>query len=95
MDRPRGPRRIGLLPDRIAIAGPGIALLRSDPGYVERAHALGNQVYVWTVDEPADLDAGLSSSASTPSSPTGRPRSLARAERGRRSADPECGPMIA
>lgn len=51
-----GVRRIGLLPAPIAIAGPDFALLREDPGYVERAHTLGNQVYVWTVDEPADVD---------------------------------------
>ncbi len=45
-----GPRRAGVLPDGIAIAGPDMALVRSDPAYVERAHALGNQVYVWTVE---------------------------------------------
>lgn len=59
MDSAPGQRRIGLLPSSIPIAGPGIGLLRSDPGYVERAHVLGNQVYVWTVDEPADLTTAL------------------------------------
>jgi glycerophosphoryl diester phosphodiesterase len=54
----RGPlrNRIGLLPPSIAVAGPGIGLLRHDPGYVERAHLLGHRVYVWTVDRPDDLD---------------------------------------
>jgi glycerophosphoryl diester phosphodiesterase len=51
-----GVRHIGLLAAPIAIAGPAFALLREDPGYVERAHTLGNQVYVWTVDELADVE---------------------------------------
>ncbi len=50
-----GPRRAGVLPDGIAIAGPDMALVRSDPAYVERAHALGNQVYVWTVEGFEDM----------------------------------------
>jgi glycerophosphoryl diester phosphodiesterase len=43
------------------IAGPSLAAVKTDPGYVDRAHARGDQVYVWTVDEPADIDqvAGL------------------------------------
>jgi glycerophosphoryl diester phosphodiesterase len=51
-----GVRHIGLLPPPIAIAGPAFALLREDPGYVERAHTLGNQVYVWTVNEPTEVE---------------------------------------
>nr|WP_234971398.1 glycerophosphodiester phosphodiesterase family protein [Jatrophihabitans endophyticus] len=49
-------RRDGLLPTGVTIAGPGLHLLREDPGYVERAHARGHPVYVWTVDRPADVD---------------------------------------
>ncbi|MEO6885099.1 MAG: glycerophosphodiester phosphodiesterase family protein [Jatrophihabitantaceae bacterium] len=49
-------RREGMLPVGVPIAGPGLHLLRADPRFVERAHARGHQVYVWTVDEPADID---------------------------------------
>ena len=52
----RGGRRTGILPDGVGITGPGIDGLRRDPAYVERAHVLGHQVYVWTVDDPRDLD---------------------------------------
>ena len=48
-------RRIGDLPTGTCIAGPGLEVLRAHPRYVERAHRHGNQVYVWTVDEPADI----------------------------------------
>jgi glycerophosphoryl diester phosphodiesterase len=48
-------RRDGSLPTGVAIAGPGLHVLKSDPGFVERAHRRGNSVFVWTVDEPADL----------------------------------------
>jgi glycerophosphoryl diester phosphodiesterase len=50
-----GVRRTGLLPTGVGIAGPSLFLLRHDPSFVERAHALGNLVYVWTVDDPADI----------------------------------------
>jgi len=49
-------RRDGSLPAVADIAGPGIAVVRADPGYVRRAHARGHEVYVWTVDEPADIE---------------------------------------
>jgi glycerophosphoryl diester phosphodiesterase len=49
-------RRDGSLPAGVGTAGPGIFLLREEPGYVERAHAAGNRVYCWTVDEPADIE---------------------------------------
>ena len=49
-------RRDGSLPVVADVAGPGITVVRADPGYVRRVHARGRQVYVWTVDEPADID---------------------------------------
>jgi glycerophosphoryl diester phosphodiesterase len=53
-------RRAGVLPMGVRIAGPGLNLLQEDPGFVARAHARGHQVYVWTVDEPADVEFVLS-----------------------------------
>lgn len=48
--------RDGSLPFGIGISGPGIHILRKHPRYVERARAAGNEVYVWTVDEPEDME---------------------------------------
>lgn len=48
-------RRDGGLPTGVPITGPGLQVLRADPGYVQRAHARGNPVFVWTVDEPSDV----------------------------------------
>jgi glycerophosphoryl diester phosphodiesterase len=53
-------RRDGSLPAVADISGPGIAVVRADPGYVRRVQARGRKVYVWTVDEPADIDLVLS-----------------------------------
>jgi glycerophosphoryl diester phosphodiesterase len=55
MDASSGMRRSGLLPPGVAICGPSLELLLRDPGFVERAHTVGSQVYVWTVDDPADV----------------------------------------
>ena len=52
--------RDGSLPAQVATAGPSIEILRAYPGYVERAHASGHRVHVWTVDEPVDIDHVLS-----------------------------------
>jgi glycerophosphoryl diester phosphodiesterase len=49
-------RQERLLPPGVPIAGPGIHLLRSDPSLVERAHARGYRVFVWTVNELSDVD---------------------------------------
>lgn len=56
MDRMFPGRRDGILPAGVPIAGPGLRVLRAEPQYVERAHARGHPVFVWTVDEPADVD---------------------------------------
>ena len=48
--------RLGRLPFGARIAGPGIGLVRARPQLVPALRAAGNQVYVWTVNEPADLD---------------------------------------
>ena len=53
-------RRDGSLPLVADVSGPGITVVRSDPGSVRRVNARGRQVYVWTVDEPADIDLVLS-----------------------------------
>jgi glycerophosphoryl diester phosphodiesterase len=55
LDRLLPPRRGALLPAGVPIAGPGLHLLRSEPEFVERAHARGLQVYVWTVNEERDI----------------------------------------
>ncbi len=55
MDRFSPIRRDGSLPLGVRTAGPGVRPLRADPAYVERAHAQGNRVYCWTVDEPRDV----------------------------------------
>jgi glycerophosphoryl diester phosphodiesterase len=45
----------GSLPPWVHLAGPGIHLLREDPGWVERWRARGRDVYCWTVDRAADV----------------------------------------
>ncbi|MEP6598359.1 MAG: glycerophosphodiester phosphodiesterase family protein [Actinomycetota bacterium] len=56
LDRLLPGRRDGRLPVGVGIAGPGLPVLIGDPGYVARAHARGNRVYVWTVDQPRDVE---------------------------------------
>jgi glycerophosphoryl diester phosphodiesterase len=56
LDRLLPVRREGLLPAGVPTAGPGLHVLRSEPDYVARAHSRGNQVYVWTVDAPEDVE---------------------------------------
>lgn len=66
--------RSGRLPAGNRIAGPHIRILRRDPGYVARLREAGHQVYVWTVDAPADVElcAGLGVDAVI----TNRPRTV-------------------
>ena len=46
----------GRLPFGARTAGPGIDLIRSRPGLLPAIRAAGHQTYVWTVNEPADLE---------------------------------------
>jgi glycerophosphoryl diester phosphodiesterase len=48
--------RGGQLPYGARAGGPGITLLRSRPQIAERLLERGRQVYVWTVNEPEDID---------------------------------------
>jgi glycerophosphoryl diester phosphodiesterase len=48
--------RFGRLPAGAEVAGPSLRLVRSRPGLVPALQAAGNRVYVWTVNEPADVD---------------------------------------
>ena len=48
--------RLGRLPFGTRIAGPGIGLVRARPQLLPALRAAGNQVYVWTVNDPADLE---------------------------------------
>ncbi|MEV7228502.1 glycerophosphodiester phosphodiesterase family protein [Polymorphospora sp. NPDC051019] len=48
--------RVGRLPFGARIAGPGIGLVRARPQLVPKLRAAGNRVFVWTVNEPDDLD---------------------------------------
>lgn len=48
--------RLVRLPFGIPIAGPGIGLVRRSPALVRRLRKRGNRVYVWTVNEPDDID---------------------------------------
>jgi glycerophosphoryl diester phosphodiesterase len=56
MDRVPVRFRDGSLPPYIDIAGPSLEVLKAHPRYVERVHARGNRVHVWTVDAPADVE---------------------------------------
>ena len=48
--------RDGLLPVGVPIAGPGLRVLQLDPDIVARAHERGHQVFVWTADEPSEIE---------------------------------------
>jgi glycerophosphoryl diester phosphodiesterase len=56
LDRiPRG-LPLARLPFGARIAGPGLALVRSRPTLVRRLRERGYPVFVWTVNEPDDVD---------------------------------------
>ncbi|MBA2389912.1 MAG: glycerophosphodiester phosphodiesterase [Geodermatophilaceae bacterium] len=48
--------RDGSLPVGADVAGPSVDILRAHPRYVERVHAAGHPLFVWTVDAPSDID---------------------------------------
>lgn len=50
-----GRYRDGALPSFADYTGPGLHLLRNDPGYVDRARRAGHETYVWTVDNAEDV----------------------------------------
>ena len=56
LDRLLPQRRAGILPPGVSIAGPGLHILRAEPEFVARAHARGHRVFVWTVDNTADVE---------------------------------------
>jgi glycerophosphoryl diester phosphodiesterase len=47
---------VNRLPFGAQIAGPGINLLRARPQLIETLRATGHLIYVWTVNEPTDLE---------------------------------------
>jgi glycerophosphoryl diester phosphodiesterase len=57
---PPGLRR---LPFGSAVGGPGIRLVRNHPELVDRLRRNGHQVYVWTVNEPDELELVLAGRA--------------------------------
>jgi glycerophosphoryl diester phosphodiesterase len=56
MDRVPLRLRDGTLPAVASAAGPSLRALRAFPSYVERVHAHGRDVHVWTVDETDDVE---------------------------------------
>jgi glycerophosphoryl diester phosphodiesterase len=56
MERVPVPWRSGALPKGVTIAGPSIEIIRKHPRYVRRVQDAGRGVFVWTVDEPVDVE---------------------------------------
>ena len=54
------PVRDEVLLGPMTAVGPSISVIRADPDYVERAHAAGKEVHVWTVNRPRDMDLVIS-----------------------------------
>ena len=56
MDRVPVRLRSGRLPPQVSAAGLALRLVQAQPEYVERVHAHGGRVHVFTADQPADID---------------------------------------
>lgn len=56
MERVPVPFRDGDLPRSVVAAGVRVDTVRSHPRYVQKVHAQGRAVHVWTVDDLADVD---------------------------------------
>lgn len=56
LDRLPPGMRVTKLPFGTRIAGPGLELIRKRPGLVQRLKVAGLKVYVWTVNEPEDVE---------------------------------------
>jgi len=52
----RPDRRDGRLPIGVNIAGPGVRVVKANPGLVAAWHRRGYRVFVWTVNEPREVD---------------------------------------
>jgi glycerophosphoryl diester phosphodiesterase len=52
----RPDRREGRLPIGANVAGPGVRVVKANPGLVAAWHRRGHRVFVWTVNEPRDVD---------------------------------------
>jgi glycerophosphoryl diester phosphodiesterase len=48
--------RDGSLPLGASVAGPSIEIVLAHPEYVEKAHAAGNAVHVWTVNDEVEVE---------------------------------------
>jgi glycerophosphoryl diester phosphodiesterase len=48
--------RDGRLPFGARIGGPGVRTLRANPSVVKKLHDNGHRVYVWTVNQPEDVE---------------------------------------
>ncbi|MFZ0324707.1 MAG: glycerophosphodiester phosphodiesterase family protein [Actinomycetes bacterium] len=48
--------RTGSLPRGVSVAGPSIDIVRRHPNYVRRVKESGGRVFVWTVDDPDDVE---------------------------------------
>lgn len=56
MDRVPIPYRSGMLPKGVRVAGPSLDVVKAHPRYVRKVQDAGSRVYVWTADEPADVE---------------------------------------
>jgi glycerophosphoryl diester phosphodiesterase len=74
--------RDGSLPKGVHTVGLDIRIVRMWPRTVERQHRRGHEVYVWTVDDPADV--GLCIELGVDAIITNRPSSVLDAVRGSR-----------